>query len=180
MLGFCFTQMASNFVLVVQQFNNANLYPPSVLWNATALITLFGHWVHFYRAARIDHWNAWQLTIVGLAPLIYYIPAQLITQAPIVEGRLDFEVVFETNKQLVYSSVILFVLCLMAHHYFIYRTKTRYIYWYYTTAILVVALAMWIDSKKLDLLLAITIVITEFLHHYVLISLKLVPNEPGK
>src|SRR5262245_4983131 len=123
MLGFCFTQMATNFVLVVQHFNDANLYAPSILWNAAALIALFGYCVHFYKAAKLTQWNTLELTIIAVAPLIYYIPAQLITQAPMVDGRLDFEVIFESNKRLIYVSVVLFIFCIMAQHFFIFKTS---------------------------------------------------------
>ena len=177
MLGFCFTQMASNFVLVVQHFGDAKLYAPSILWNAAALIALFGHWVHFYKAANINQWNVWRLTLVALAPLIYFIPAQLITQSPIIEGRLNFEVIFDSNKKLIYISVILFVLCIIAQHYFIYNTKSRYLYGYYLTAIVLVAMTLLISSKTLDLLLAIGIVIAEILNHYVFNPLTLNAND---
>jgi hypothetical protein len=168
LLGVCITQMALNVVYVIQNFKIAVLYAPAILWNAAALVAILAHWVHFYKAANRENWDALQLTIVFITPLIYFIPATLLAQAPMIEGRLNYEVLFEANKTLIYSTVFLFACFTMAQHYFLYNNRKIFTYAYYTLAMVMVSIALLVDSKHLDLGLSIVIFISEILNHYVI------------
>jgi hypothetical protein len=173
LLGVCLTQMATNIVLVIQNFNTAVLYAPPILWNGAALIAILAHWVHFYKAGKHETWNALQLTIVFITPLIYFIPATLLSQAPVVDGRLNYEVLFETNKNLIYITVLLFASFTMLQHYAIYGERRVFVYIYYSLAMVVVGVAWTVDSKAFDLVLSVAIFISEIANHYVINPMRL-------
>jgi hypothetical protein len=173
LLGVCITQMSVNVVLVVQNFRTSVLYAPPILWNAAALLAILAHWVHFYKARNLEVWSALQLTIVFITPLIYFIPATLVSQAPVIDGRLNYEVLFETNKNLIYFTVLLFACFTMAQNHFIYKTKKAAVYIYYSLAIAFVIVAWTADSKAIDLGLSIAIVVSEIFNHYVINPLRL-------
>jgi predicted transporter len=173
LLGVCITQMATNIVLVIQNFKTSVLYAPPILWNAAALLAILAHWVHFYKAEKRETWNALQLSIVFITPLIYFIPATLLAQAPRIDDRLNYEVLFETNKSLIYITVLLFVSFTMAQNYVIYNNKKIFVYTYYSIAIVVVLVVWASNSKILDHLLAVGIFVSESLHHYVINPIRL-------
>lgn len=173
LLGVCITQMATNIVLVIQNFSTSVLYGPPILWNATALLAILAHWVHFYKARGREHWSALQLTIVFVTPLIYLIPATLIAQAPRIDGMLNYELVFEANKKLIYCNVFLFALFTMGQYYFVYDSRERFVFIYYSTVIGLTAAALILDARLFDQGLAVTVFISEFLNHYVIRPLKL-------
>jgi hypothetical protein len=173
LLGICVTQMATNIVLVIQNFNTAVLYAPPILWNATALLAILAHWVDFYKADRREKWNALQLTIVFTTPLIYFIPATLLAQTPVVNGRLDYELLFESNKTLIYITVLLFICFTMLQNYLIFGNRKVFRYVYYSVAIMLVLTALLMNSPTMDHGLSVTIFLSEILHHYVINPLKL-------
>lgn len=173
LLGVCITQMASNVVLVIQHVNDSVLYGPPIFWNAAALVAILGHWVHFYKANTRERWNALQLTIVFLTPLVYFIPATLIAQAPVIDGRLDYRVIFDANKQLIYVSVIFFAIFTQAQYYFVYVMKEKFIFAYYSLIIVLVGIALLVDSSLFDQVLSVGVFVSELGHHYLLRPLKL-------
>lgn len=173
LLGVCITQMATNIVLVIQNFNTSVLYAPPILWNAAALLAILAHWVHFHKASTRESWNALQLTIVFATPLVYFIPATLLAQAPVIDGRLNYEVLFESNKTLIYVTVLLFASFTMAQYYLVYHSRKISIYVYYSLAMVLVSIALIANSRSIDLGLSIAIFISEILNHYVFNPLKL-------
>lgn len=173
LLGVCITQMASNVVLVIQHVNDSVLYGPPILWNAAALVAILGHWVHFYKANTRERWNALQLTVVFITPLIYFIPATLIAQAPVIDGRLDYRAVFDNNRELIYMTVILFAIFTQAQYFLVYESRERFIFFYYSSIIVLVGIALLADSAMFDQVLAAGVFISELIHHYLLRPLKL-------
>ena len=175
LLGVCITQMATNIVLVIQNVNKSVLYAPPILWNAAALLAILAHWVHFYKASGREKWNALHLSIVFITPLIYFIPATLLEKAPQVAGLLDYKMLFESNKVLIYVTVLLFASFTMAQNYFVYDNRKVFVYAYYSLAMMLVAVALIADSPAFDNILAIAIFISEILHHYVIKPIKISP-----
>lgn len=173
LLGVCITQMATNLVLVIQNFDTSVIYAPAIFWNAAALLAILAHWVHFHKAGKRETWNALQLTIVFITPLIYFIPATLLAQAPSIDGRLNYEVLFDSNKTLIYTTVLLFASFTMAQYYFVYNIKKVFIFIYYSLAMALVLIALIAGSKTFDLGLSIAIFISEILNHYVFNPMKL-------
>lgn len=173
MLGVCITQMAVNVVLVIQNFNTAVLYAPPILWNAAALLAILAHWVNFYQADKRESWNAVQITLVFLTLLIYFIPATLLSRAPVINGRVNYEILFEDNKTLIYVSVIIFASLTMAKNYLVYNNRKAFVYWYYSVAISMVVIALALDSKPVDLMLAVGICVAEVCNHYFFNPIKL-------
>jgi hypothetical protein len=173
LLGVCLTQMAVNIVLVIQNLNTSVLYAPPILWNGAALLAILAHWVHFHKASSRETWNALQLTVVFITPLIYFIPATLLAQAPVIDGRLNYEVLFESNKKLIYITVFLFAGFTMVQNYLIYDSRRVFTYVYYCLAMVLVTIALIANSKPVDIGLSITIFVSEVLNHYVVNPLKL-------
>ncbi len=173
LLGVCITQMATNVVLVIQNFNKSVLYGPPIFWNAAALIAILAHWVHFFKARNRERWNALQLTVVFITPLIYFIPATLLAEAPVIGDQLDYEVLFETNRTLIYTTVFFFVSFTLAQYYLVYESRERFIFIYYSMVVVLVGLAYLFESRVFDQVLAAGVFIAEILHHYVLRPIKL-------
>jgi hypothetical protein len=165
--------MAMNIVLVIQNFGRSVIYAPPILWNAAALLAILAHWVHFYKAEKRESWNALQLTVVFITPLIYFIPATLLAQAPIIDGQLNYKVLFESNKTLIYLTVLFFCGFTMAQNYLVYNNRKVFIYSYYSLAMILVSVALAVDSPTLDIVLASCIFISEIMHHYFINPLKL-------
>lgn len=173
LLGVCITQMATNIVLVIQNFSNSVLYGPPIFWNAAALIAILAHWVHFFKARNREQWNALQLTVVFITPLIYFIPATLLARAPVVDGQMDYEALFETNRALIYTTVFLFAAFTMAQYYFVFDSREKFIYIYYSSVVVLVAAALMLGSRTFDQVLAAGVFVSELLNHYVIRPIKL-------
>lgn len=173
LLGVCITQMAINVVLVIQNFRTAVLYAPTILWNLAALFAILAHWVHFFKARNRESWNAFQLTIVFVTPLIYFIPATLLSQAPLIDGRYDYAELWYANRSQVYVTVLLFCVMTMAQHYFVHGERKKFVFAYYTVAMAMVLVGLSWYSAPFDIGLSYAIVISEILNHFVFNPVKL-------
>jgi hypothetical protein len=173
LLGVCITQMATNIVLVIQNFSHSVLYAPPILWNAAALVAILAHWVHFFKARNREQWSALQLTVVFITPLIYFIPATLLARAPVIDGKLDYEVLFESNRPLIYTTVLLFAAFTMAQYYLVYESREKYIFVYYSLVVLVVVVALLLESRIFDQVLAAVVFVSEVMNHYVIRPIRL-------
>jgi len=173
LLGVCITQMAINVVLVIQHFRTAVLYAPTILWNLAALFAILAHWVHFFKARERESWNAFQLSIVFITPLVYFIPATLLSRAPLIDGHFDYAQLWYENRTQVYVTVLLFCCLTMAQHYFVHGERKKFVYIYYSVAMVLVLLGLSWYSATYDITLSVGIVVAEVFNHFVFNPVKL-------
>lgn len=177
LLGVCISQMIMNIVQVIQIIDSAVLYLPHILWNLIGSIAILAHWVHFYQAEQRESWNSLQILLTFLTPLVYYLTAQILFQVPTVQGKMNYQVLFESKRHLIYLTGAAFTLLTMFQNYFVYENRNPFLYCYYGFASLLFIGGIIVRFPFVDYIISIGVFLSETLHHFVVNPLQLSRHE---